>query len=202
MQRTNQQRTIRRLVVSGMLAAIVVVLMVTGLGFIQIGPLQASLLCLPIILGVMSEGLGVGLILGLTFGVLSLIQAFSSPSPLAVFFMNPLISVVPRVFIPVAVWLVARETKKMGPEKTRKKVILRILGAVAGSLTNTVLVLGAIYIAFSSGYIVVNIEETYERGMTLLLLFTALTNGLPEAAVMAFVAPPVMEALDRTIYQR
>ena len=174
MQRTNQTQRIRRLAVSGMLAAIVIVLMMTGLGFIQIGPIQASLLCLPIILGVMTEGLGVGLILGLTFGILSLIQAFSTPSPMAVFFMNPLISVLPRVCIPTVVWLILRKMKKAGHENPKRKVFLRILAAVAGSLTNTVLVLGAIYLAYSSGYIVADIEQIYEKGMELFLLFIVL----------------------------
>jgi len=193
---------IRKLVVSGMLAAIVAVLMMTGLGFIQVGPLQASLLCLPIILGVMTEGLGVGLVLGFTFGFLSLIQAFSTPSPLAIFFMNPLISVLPRVCIPIAVWLVAKEIKKVSRENAKKRVILRVLAAVLGSVTNTVLVLGAMYVAYSSGYIVIEVQEIYEQGMALLLLYIALTNGLPEAAVMAFATPPVMAALDRTVYKR
>ena len=201
MQITNQEM-IRKLVVSGMLVALVVVLMVTGLGFIRVGPIQASLLCLPIILGVMTEGLGVGLVLGLTFGVLSLIQSFSTPSPLSVFFMNPLISVLPRVCIPAAVWLVINRTKKRSGENAREKALLRVLASVAGALTNTVLVLGAIFIAYLSGYIVVNMEEIYEQGMALFLLFIALTNGLPEAAVMALVAPPVMAALERTVYKR
>ena len=202
MQRTNHTQMIRKLVVSGMLVALVVVLMVTGLGFIRVGPIQASLLCLPIILGVMTEGLGVGFVLGLTFGVLSFIQSFGTPSPLSVFFMNPLISVLPRICIPVVVWLVVKGFKDVSYENAKKKVLLRILASLSGALTNTALVLGAIFIAYSLGYIVVDMEEIYEHGMALFLLFIALTNGLPEAAVMALVTPPVMAALDRTVYKR
>lgn len=196
MQKSGNPQMIRKLVISGMLAAIVVVLMVTGLGFIQIGPMNASLLCLPIILGVMSEGLGVGLVLGLTFGVLSFARAFSSPTLFSPYFMNPLISVLPRLCIPVIVWLVV---KSLSAKDLKKRALVRGIAAFAGSITNTVLVLGAVYIACLLGFIVEGISM---GTVGALLMGIVLTNGLPEAVVMAFVTPPVMAALDRTIYKR
>lgn len=198
MQKANQTKAIRRLVVSGMLAATVAVLMLTGLGFLRIGPMSASLLCLPILIGVMSEGLGVGLVLGLTFGLLSLIQAFSAPTLFSPYFMNPLISVLPRLCIPVTTWLVLHATKPIEQANEKQKVMIRGLAAFAGSATNTILVLGAVYIACMLGFIV---EGITMDTVGVLLLGIVLTNGLPEAVIMSIVTPSVMAALDRTIYK-
>lgn len=198
MQKTKQTRAIRRLVVSGMLAATVAVLMLTGLGFLRIGPMSASLLCLPILIGVMSEGLGVGLVLGLAFGLLSLIQAFSAPTLFSPYFMNPLISVLPRLCIPVVTWLVLHAHKPAGQANPKQKVMIRGLAAFAGSATNTILVLGAIYVACMLGFL---IEGIAMETVGALLLGIVLTNGLPEAIVMSIVTPSVMAALDRTVYK-
>lgn len=198
MQKKEQSQAIRRLVVSGMLAATVVVLMLTGLGFLRVGPISASLLCLPILIGVMSEGLGVGLVLGLTFGVLSFVRAFSDPSLFAPYFMNPLISVLPRVCIPLTTWAVLHLFPAFEKADAKKKVFVRGLASFVGSATNTVLVLGAVYIACLLGMIA---EGVSGETVGAVLLGIAFANGLPEAAVMSVVTPSVMAALDRTVYK-
>ena len=198
MQRANQTQMIRRLVVSGMLVAVMGVLMMTRLGFIEIKPIQVTLYCLPVIIGVMTEGLGVGLLLGLAFGSLSFIQALGSAEPIAVFFRNPLISVIPRIFISMPVWLIVKVFHKAIEKNKKKGAVIRCAAAIAGSLTNTVLTLGAIYIACLLGVTATGLSR---ETAGVVLIGVASTNGLLEAALVALVAPPVMAALDRTVYK-
>lgn len=79
--------TTRRLAVVGMLGAISVVLGLTPLGFIPIGPAKATIMHIPVIIGSIIEGPIVGLLIGLIFGGFSMFQAYVMPtSPVQVVF--------------------------------------------------------------------------------------------------------------------
>lgn len=198
-QHSRTKLTTQRLVITGMLAALIVVLMVTGIGLIRIGPLvEITFLCLPVLIGVMAEGLGVGLILGFAFGLISFIQAFSSPVLLAPYFMNPLVSVLPRILIPVVTWLVLRALSKFSAQGAGRRAVSRGIAAFAGSLTNTVGVLGMVFLLVKLGVVVEGLDP---NAVGALLLGSAVANGLPEAAAMMIVAPPILAALDRSIYK-
>ena len=137
----------RRLVVAGMLAAMIVMLDVTGIGMLNIGLGAAvTLFSLPVLVGVMAEGLSVGLLMGGAFGVISFARAFSSPEPLAPLFMNPLVSIAPRLLIPVVAWLVLKAMHPLVSQGGKKRALARGIAALAGSLTNTVLVLSMAFL--------------------------------------------------------
>lgn len=156
--------TIRKIVISGVLAAIVIVLGATRIGFIAVPTFigNATIMHIPVIIGGILEGPVVGVILGFLFGVFSLIQA-TDP-----YFKNPILAIVPRLFIGVTAYLaylgvreltrflgrlIANMSRRQPAEGTpsRGSAVLAfafsevpavIVGAVVGSLTNTVLVLG------------------------------------------------------------
>jgi uncharacterized membrane protein len=123
----------RRIVITGVLAAIAILLGITRLGFIPVPNLSgnATIMHVPAIVGGVLEGPLVGLLVGGIFGLFSWLQA---TSPL---FANPLVSVVPRLFIGVT----AAYTY-IALRKTNEWVAL-VMAGVVGTLTNTVLVLGA-----------------------------------------------------------
>jgi uncharacterized membrane protein len=106
----------------------------------------------PVIIGAIIEGPVVGSIIGLLFGFFSLIQAALVPSsPLDAAFLNPLISILPRVFIGPLAWLAYRAIAgktETGLQKARPRPVIRIIAMVAsttaGTLTNTILVLSAL----------------------------------------------------------
>jgi uncharacterized membrane protein len=137
----------RRLVVTAMLIAVSIVLSIplgigplTSLGFITLGPAIAiTFMHVPAIIGAVLEGPIVGAIVGLAFGVFSLFLAGQQPagSPNAIF-LDPVISVLPRIFIGPVAWLVYN-TLKNGNTTTAL-----VSAGVAGTLTNTILVIGAI----------------------------------------------------------
>lgn len=133
-----QDRT-RKIVITGIMGAIAVFLGVTRWGFIPwFGGVSLTIMHVPVIIGAVLEGPVVGLLIGLIFGVASLIQAAVAPNgPGDVIFTNPFISVLPRLFIGPAAWLVWSLLKRWVP-------LGLVVSGLAGSLTNTILVLGAI----------------------------------------------------------
>lgn len=133
-----EERT-RKIVIAGIMGAIAVFLGVTRWGFIPwFGGVSLTIMHVPVIIGAVLEGPVVGLIIGLIFGVASLIQAAVAPNgPGDVIFTNPLISVLPRLFIGPVAWVVWNALKRWAP-------LGLIVSGVVGSLTNTLLVLGVI----------------------------------------------------------
>jgi len=133
-----QDRT-RKIAVAGVLAAISIILGLTRWGFIPwfLGA-SLTIMHVPVIIGAILEGPEVGFAIGLIFGVFSMIQAAVAPNgPTDVWFTNPIISVLPRLFIGPVAWLVWRSLQ-------RSPIPGLILSSAAGSLTNTFLVLGII----------------------------------------------------------
>lgn len=161
-----QDRT-RKIVVTGVMGAFSLVLGLTHIGFIPwFSGTSLTLMHLPVIIGAILEGPWVGAFIGLIFGVFSVIQAAIAPNgPGDLIFTNPLLAILPRLFIGPIAWLVWRALK-------RWDVVALIVGGIAGSLTNTILVLGMIVVL---GYYPL-----------IAVIPTALINGLPEAGVSAF----------------
>lgn len=166
-----QERT-RKIVITGVLSAISIFLGMTRLGFIPwVTGASLTIMQVPVILGAVLEGPIVGLVVGLVFGIFSLIQAAVAPTgPTDVWFTNPLLSVLPRLFIGPIAWLIFRALK-------RWRVPALIAAGIGGSLTNTVLVLGMIGLL---GYLP-------WAAMPPILL----ANGLPEAVGSAILVVAV-----------
>lgn len=137
--------SVRQIVVSGLLGAITVVLGVTRLGFIgPIPPLMvsATILTIPAIIGGILEGPVVGLLVGLIFGLMSWLQAPTEGAPANLWFANPLVAVLPRMFIGVTAALVYRALRRSN------EIAALGVAAAVGSLTNTVLVLGMVAVFY------------------------------------------------------
>lgn len=169
-----QERT-RKIVITGILGAISVFLGLTRWGFLPwFSGASITIMHIPVIIGAILEGPVVGLVIGLIFGVFSMIQAAVAPNgPTDIWFTNPVLSVLPRLFIGPVAWLVWMGLK-------RWPVIGLIVSGIAGSLTNTVLVLGVIGLLGLVPWPVLG-------GI-------AVANGLPEAAVSAVLVLAVVAA--------
>jgi uncharacterized membrane protein len=98
---------VRKIATAGVLSAVIIVLGITRLGFITLPIGSITIMHVPVILGAILEGPVVGLITGFLFGLFSLIQAaMSATAPLDAAFVNPLFSIVPRLFIGPGAWLI------------------------------------------------------------------------------------------------
>ena len=124
--------SVRQIVIAGILGGIAIFLGYTRLGFIPVPNLagNATIMHVPAILGGALEGPVVGTIVGGIFGIFSFIQA-EVP-----FFRDPLVSILPRLFIGVVAWAAFASLRNWSLD------VAAAAAGVLGSMTNTVGVLG------------------------------------------------------------
>lgn len=172
----------RKIVVTGILGAISIVLAITPFGFIPMGVFSITIMHLPAIIGAVLEGPVVGFSVGLIFGVASLVKATVAPlSPGDVIFTDPVISVPPRLFIGPVAWIIYKLLGKL-------EIPAIFMAGFFGSITNTILVLGAI-----GGLGIYPWAVLYP---------IAITNGLPEAGIIAFATVVIVAAIKQINLRR
>ncbi|HUV07037.1 MAG TPA: ECF transporter S component [Spirochaetia bacterium] len=174
----------RKIVIAGVMSAIAIFLGATHLGFIPwIAGASLTIMAVPVIIGAILEGPIVGSVIGFLFGLFSLLQAAIAPTgPVDIIFTNPLVSILPRLFIGPAAWLVYRALKPAN------QVLSLVASGIAGSLTNTVLVLT-----------VIGLFGLFPWG---LIGTVAVTNGLPEAAAASLITLAVVASWERIEHGR
>jgi uncharacterized membrane protein len=180
-----------------MLLAVMLLFTFTQVGFIQFGPLAATLMHIPVLIGLIMEGLPVGLGLGAAFGVISLIRAFVVPTATSFVLQNPIISVLPRLLFPLIAWLAARAVARAGRRNALRETLSTGAAGFCGAAANTALVLSLIFFIYGERYGLAMKTPIGIDALPAVLLTTALTNGLPEAVVAAILVPAVTGALRR-----
>ena len=183
--RQKKKTDVRRMAIIGVLSAISIMLSMTPLGFIPIGPTNATIMHIPVIIGAIIEGPLVGITVGFIFGATSLLKALTMPTITSFAFVNPLVSVLPRMFIGIVAYYVYKLTIKF----TKNVFVSGWITGVIGSLVNTAVVLGMIYILYGARYAEA-LGESASAAKTLILTLVA-TNGIPEAIVGGFVVSAV-----------
>ncbi len=172
-------------------AIIIVQNFVPFLGYIPIGPLNLTIIHVTVIIAALTLGPSGGAIVGGIWGVITFVRAFVWPtSPLAaIVFVNPLVSVLPRILIGVVAGYVFRWLT----HKMRQQYLALGIAGLLGSLTNTFLVLGQIYLFYNG-----HSQALYQidtKAMMPYLLGVIATNGIPEAIIAAIVAPLIAKPL-------
>ena len=109
-----QESRTRKVVIAGVLGAIAAFLGWTHWGFIPwFSGASLTIMHVPVIIGAVLEGPVVGAAVGLIFGLFSMLQAAIAPSgPTDVWFTNPVLAVLPRLFIGPVAWLVWRALQR------------------------------------------------------------------------------------------
>lgn len=123
----------RQIVIAGIIGGIALFLGATRIGFIPVPiPLigNATIMHIPAIIGGALEGPVVGLLVGAIFGIFSFLNA---DNPV---FLNPIVAIVPRLFIGVVAWAVFVGLRRWSID------LASAAAGVLGSFTNTVGVLG------------------------------------------------------------
>ena len=191
----------RELTITAVLAAICLLLGLTPIGYIQIPPIAITLMCIPVIVGTVTQGLRTGLILGFVFGLTSFLTIFFRPTPFSQFLfeLNPLKMIilvfVPRMIIPITTWLVYKAIH--GETKIRGNVATGV-AAFVGSMTNTVLFLGTLYLIFQPE--IAELSAAFAVAPEALfgtLAGIGAINGLPEAAVAILLSIPIVYAVSK-----
>jgi len=195
-------------VIAAMLSAITAVLTFTPIGMIPLPPPlpSATMVHIPVLVAALVEGPVVGLIVGLVFGLCSLIRAWETGMVgLTLFFRNPVISVIPRLLVPLAaigVWIL---WKKIVRSNAVTDKIGASIASIIGTIANTVLCLGAI-ILFYGADLTVMLNEMIASGSAdaayldnagaWLVAAVGLPNGIAETIVAAIIVPMVKAAVD------
>ena len=122
--------SIKKMAMVGVLGGLSILLGLTPLGFIPIGPTRATIMHIPVIIGAIMEGPLVGASIGLIFGILSMFQAMSNPTPVSFVFLNPLVSILPRVLIGIVSFYAYKLIKDLGGNKSLKILNLLWLGII------------------------------------------------------------------------
>lgn len=187
---------VRKMVVISMLSGICLFLGLTGLGFIPLPLFKLTILHLPVIIGAIIEGPVVGGSIGLIFGLFSIYQNITTPTPMSPFFYNPLVSVLPRILIGIISYYVYKIIRS----KVKNIKVSISIAAICGSLVNTIGVLGTIYLVYFKDYATVLMERgtisTHSMGAVTTALLTVIgTNGLAEAILSALVVTPIVIAI-------
>ena len=150
--------TVRKMAIIGVLGAISAVLGMTPLGFIPVGPTRATIMHIPVIIGAIMEGPLVGAIVGLIFGLFSIFQAITNPLPTSFVFLNPLVSVLPRVLIGITSYYVYDGLKKLGNKKTIYGLYLiwiGIIGYLAYGVYENIKGSGSIWMILTNVFLII-----------------------------------------------
>lgn len=204
-----RKRDTRWMAAVAMFAAIIVVLANTSLGMIPLVITKATTVHIPVILGAILLGPLAGGILGGVFGICSVISNTMTPA-LTSFAFSPFLSTtgVPgalkaiwvavgcRILIGVvAGWL----WKVLSRRNVNGWAALPLVGFV-GSMVNTVLVMGSIYVLFAQQYAAA--KDVAREAVFGLVMTTVAFNGLPEALAAAVLVAAIGKALLRVTHTR
>lgn len=210
MNRRNE-KTLGLVQVALFTAIIFVLAMVPGLGYIPLGVIRATTIHIPVIVGSIVLGPKKGAVLGGMFGLTSLINNTISPTVTSFVFspvlavemmgvkgavMSLVICFIPRILIGIVPYYIYGGIRKV--MKKGKHSLVTALGAagVAGSMTNTLLVMNLIYLCFGEEYAAAK-KMAFEALYGSILIIIG-TNGVPEAIVAAVLVAAIGQVFIRS----
>ncbi|MDR0248703.1 MAG: ECF transporter S component [Oscillospiraceae bacterium] len=177
----------------GLLVALMLVMSVTPIGYLNISVVAITFLCVPIAVGAALLGPSAGAVLGLVFGITSLVQAPSNALFGAVFAAQPMlvaaVCIVPRVVIgPLTAWFT-----KLALKVDKKRVFAYGAAGLLCSLLNTILFLSGVI--FILGKWLQGHEILGGKTVTAFFAGAGLLNGLPEAAACMILTAAICVAV-------
>lgn len=156
MNKTGNFSKVQRMVILAVLIALTLVMALTPLGYLKIGALSISFLCIPIAIGATVLGPTAGLILGTLFGITSFVQCFGmdafGTAMLSInWFYTFIICVVARALMGWFTGLIAKGLGKVFEGKTVGKFNLNdLIASILCPVMNTAFFLGFMAILFGS----------------------------------------------------
>ena len=151
MAKRQPKKNIQQLVILGLLTAIMILMSVTSLGYINIGPLAITLNVIPLGIAAVSAGPLGGAVIGAVFGLTSFLQSIGIGGPsgmgIITFAISPVLTFIQRFVPRLLVGLIIGFLHKFLAEKLGKKTACFITGFLAAFL-NTVLFMSALVLLF------------------------------------------------------
>jgi len=175
-----------------MLALTIVFVMITAIP----GPTAtiAFLMFIPTIVTSIIHGPKLGALMGFLAGLTTLIRAYVAPlTPFDFFFQNPLVAILPRIFIGITPYFVYEGIKRIFKFNGSENISAVIAGAV-GAITNTVLVVIALYFVYGEKIVG---DYGLQNSIIAFMVAIAGVNGLIEAATAAILTTPVVHIYNK-----
>lgn len=189
---------LQRMVIIAVLAAIIVFLMLSGLGYIPTGfGFTITILMIPVAVGAILLGPAAGAILGGVFGATSLATCFLGMDALGVALLaispwkTAIVCIVPRVLVGFLCGWIYRALCKID----RTKIVSYGAASVCAALLNTALFLTSLFLLFGSDPAVTQFTG---GSPNLFLLIGTLggINAIIEAAACLILGTAIAKTLD------
>ena len=201
-----QKEIMKELVLTGLFAAIIFIMAFSPLGYIPLGVIRATIVQIPVIIGALFCGTKKGAFLGFAFGLTSCVTGTMMPT-LTSFIFSPIIAATqigamgalystlicfgPRILVGVLPVLAYKGLSKVCKGKT---ICFAITGVI-GSLTNTILVMGGIFLFYKDAYAeAMGVSATAILGI---IGTTICVNGVIEAILSGCIVSAVGSVLIR-----
>ncbi|MFZ9139212.1 MAG: ECF transporter S component [Bacilli bacterium] len=180
----NTRYRIRAITIHSMFIALIALMgFIPFLGFLPIGAgVSITLIHIPVLLGATLLSTKSSTLFGLTFGLVSLFVVLTNPAPLPtdLFFLNPMISIFPRIIFGLLAGLILSYAKQLNP---RIKWFAISIGSFLATVAHTILVLTMLWLFESAAFI-----DSFGNLFNLIWFILSL-NGFFEAILAAFVIP-------------
>ena len=188
---------IKKIAFTGIIIALIIVMSFTMLGFITISSgASITLVHIPVLIGAIVLGKKYGAVLGLIFGLCSLILAFMNVSTNAPF-TNPIVSILPRVLFGFMISPIYNLIKKL----IKNDIVSTVLSLCLCTLIHTIIVLVPMYIVWRTGFYFGVADYTAAFGdgtgtnLFTIIFGILLANGLIEIALAGVVGTPIAMAM-------
>lgn len=202
MKKTNGNT--RNMAILAMLCGVLLVMGLTGIGFIPLPVIKATAMHIPVILGAILLGPGAGAVLGGVFGLCSVWVNTTYPGLLS-FAFSPFMSTEGLVGCLKSLWIglgcrilfgfLAGWIWRLVKKFCHRDYAALPITAVLSTLCHTALVMGSIYILLAQQYAEAkNVALTAVFG---LVMGTVTASGIPEAILAAILVTVIGKALLR-----
>lgn len=201
--KSNKQKVREMTILAMFIAIITVMAFVPFIGFIPIFGVSATIIPIPVMIGGVLLGRKNGIILGLAFGVVSMIRGAMSGG-FDFLFVFPWVSVLPRFLFGLLIFDIYQFFKKI----LKKQILALIVSFFVLSLIHSLFVLPMLLSTFPivlgnpsiqgivGGDVLSLVQGTSTVGLALKLIFGILiTNSLAEAFLAATVGAIVCDRL-------
>ncbi len=197
-----REKSVRTLVLYGMFIAVVFLLGLTPLGYIYLPMASITTVHIPVIVGGYTLGKKGGAVLGFFFGLTSFIKCFTTPDAIAAIMLGTttgfgaynLVLILAVLFLPriLTGFFSAAVYQLIGGTGKRQAVAMGV-SAFVGSMTNTVLFLGGLYIlAFEQTAAAMGVAG---NALLATLMGIVAGNGIIEAIAAVIICMAVGKAI-------
>lgn len=185
-----------------MLCGVLLVLGISGIGFIPLPVIKATTMHIPVILGAILLGPSAGGVLGGLFGLCSIWVNTTAPGLLA-FAFSPFMSTEGLVGVAKSLWIalgcriffgiLAGWLWKLFSKAFKQDYLALPITAVVSTLLHTTLVMGSIYFLLAQQY--AQAKNVAVSAVFGLVMGTVTASGIPEAIAAAVLVTVIGKAL-------